>query len=326
YMASANSISHRPGGLYCLYSLHETQPFKPPFRIYLSPWQLKRLKELVAHAKEKNIELVYRFVNNMIDRKLFLYGASEFNEGYIEEEASELINVENACAQRPNKRSCSDTEIECYNQETVYQKTGLNERQMRENQSQNINENIDFNETSVNGDDNDSQGFNDLLQLLGSCNGLLCIVTDWITPFLYNPSTRIYKMLPHSGFVVGVRFTFGFDESNDVYKVVGIYGSKAKMYSLKLGRWKDINDVPHIPNPWCIVVKIKVAYSPLLDEDKKEKKELLGKEMELMPVTYVGIEARYDLELSITYQNIISIFTYIAMVVGALTWGFVADR
>nr|GEV56574.1 hypothetical protein [Tanacetum cinerariifolium] len=78
-MASAKSISHRPG-------------------------QLKRLKELVAHAKEKNIELVYRFVNNMIDRNLFPYRASEFNEGYIEEEASELINVENACAQHPNKR------------------------------------------------------------------------------------------------------------------------------------------------------------------------------------------------------------------------------
>nr|GEZ03675.1 hypothetical protein [Tanacetum cinerariifolium] len=34
--------------------------------------QLKRLKELVAHTKEKNIELVYRFINNMIDRNLFL--------------------------------------------------------------------------------------------------------------------------------------------------------------------------------------------------------------------------------------------------------------
>nr|GEV37811.1 hypothetical protein [Tanacetum cinerariifolium] len=98
--------------------------------------QLKRLKEQVAHAKEKNIELVYRFVNNMIDRNLFPFRASEFNEGYIEEEASELTNVENACAQHPNKRLRADTEIESYNQEAVYQKTGLNERQMQENQSQ----------------------------------------------------------------------------------------------------------------------------------------------------------------------------------------------
>ncbi|GKC59069.1 small nuclear RNA activating complex, subunit SNAP43 protein [Tanacetum coccineum] len=37
YMTSTDSISHRLGGLYCLYCIHETQPFNPPFRIYLSP-------------------------------------------------------------------------------------------------------------------------------------------------------------------------------------------------------------------------------------------------------------------------------------------------
>nr|GEW26107.1 organic cation/carnitine transporter 7-like isoform X1 [Tanacetum cinerariifolium] len=57
----------------------------------------------------------------------------------------------------------------------------------------------------------------------------------------------------------------------------------------------------------------------------------LGKAMELMPMTYVGLEAQHDLELSNTDQNIIFVFTYIAMVdiamvVGALTWGFVMDR
>nr|GEU69175.1 organic cation/carnitine transporter 7-like [Tanacetum cinerariifolium] len=52
----------------------------------------------------------------------------------------------------------------------------------------------------------------------------------------------------------------------------------------------------------------------------------LGKAMELMPMTYVGLEAQHDLELSNTEENIISFFTYIAMVVGTLTWGFVMDR
>ncbi|PWA98979.1 small nuclear RNA activating complex (SNAPc), subunit SNAP43 protein [Artemisia annua] len=107
YMTSTKSLSHRLGGLYCLYCLHETQPFKPPFRIYLSISELKRLKELVADAKKENIEVVYCFVNHMIHRNLFLYGASEFKqEGSIEEEA---------CAQNPNKRLCADTEIEGYN-------------------------------------------------------------------------------------------------------------------------------------------------------------------------------------------------------------------
>lgn len=36
YMISNVSLSHRLGGLFCLYCLYETQPFKPPFKIYLS--------------------------------------------------------------------------------------------------------------------------------------------------------------------------------------------------------------------------------------------------------------------------------------------------
>nr|GEW08281.1 organic cation/carnitine transporter 7-like [Tanacetum cinerariifolium] len=52
----------------------------------------------------------------------------------------------------------------------------------------------------------------------------------------------------------------------------------------------------------------------------------LGKAMELMCMTYVGLAAQHDLELSITHQNIIFVFTYIAMVVEALIWGFVVDR
>lgn len=36
YMLSTASLSHRLGGLYCLYCLYETQPFKPPYKIYLS--------------------------------------------------------------------------------------------------------------------------------------------------------------------------------------------------------------------------------------------------------------------------------------------------
>ena len=36
YMGGTASLSHRLGGLYCLYCLYETQPFKPPFKVYLS--------------------------------------------------------------------------------------------------------------------------------------------------------------------------------------------------------------------------------------------------------------------------------------------------
>ncbi|KAJ0102980.1 hypothetical protein Patl1_06652 [Pistacia atlantica] len=36
HMVSTASLSCRLGGLYCLYCLYETQPFKPSFKIYLS--------------------------------------------------------------------------------------------------------------------------------------------------------------------------------------------------------------------------------------------------------------------------------------------------
>nr|GEW58995.1 hypothetical protein [Tanacetum cinerariifolium] len=65
YMTSTDSISHRLGGLYGLYCLHETQPFNPPFRNHLSPWQLKRLKELVIDAKKENVGVVPALVNTV---------------------------------------------------------------------------------------------------------------------------------------------------------------------------------------------------------------------------------------------------------------------
>lgn len=36
HMVSAAPLSRRLGGLYCLYCLYETQPFKPSYKIYLS--------------------------------------------------------------------------------------------------------------------------------------------------------------------------------------------------------------------------------------------------------------------------------------------------
>lgn len=114
YMTSTDSISHRLGGLYCLYCLHETQPFNPPFRIYLSPWQLKRLKELVIDAKKENVGVVSVLVNAMLDQNLFLFGAVDLKEGSAEERVNELIDVQNARVQHANKRLFADTEIERY--------------------------------------------------------------------------------------------------------------------------------------------------------------------------------------------------------------------
>ncbi|GJY00016.1 F-box associated domain containing protein [Tanacetum coccineum] len=84
--------------------------------------------------------------------------------------------------------------------------------------------------------------------MISSCNGLLCYVKDRNTPFIYNPSTRVSNTLPSSGYA-GAGYAFGYDESTYDYKVIALSsrGNKAKIYSLKTGVWKNINDVPHIP-------------------------------------------------------------------------------
>ncbi|CAA3006586.1 Hypothetical predicted protein [Olea europaea subsp. europaea] len=53
YMVSTGSLPNRVGGLYCLYCFYETQPFKPPFKIYLSLGDMKRMKDLVVDTKTR---------------------------------------------------------------------------------------------------------------------------------------------------------------------------------------------------------------------------------------------------------------------------------
>ncbi|TYH15088.1 hypothetical protein ES288_A05G016100v1 [Gossypium darwinii] len=66
HMVNVDSLTCRLGGLYCLYCLYETQPFKPPFKIYLSLREMEKLKTLVAEAKEMGIKVVYRYCDRAI--------------------------------------------------------------------------------------------------------------------------------------------------------------------------------------------------------------------------------------------------------------------
>ncbi|GJZ33219.1 F-box associated domain containing protein [Tanacetum coccineum] len=103
------------------------------------------------------------------------------------------------------------------------------------------------------------------IEIVGSCNGLLCIV-EHSTLIIYNPNTRKLNKLPSSGLIKQERFVleyaFGYDESTDDYKVVGLSFSrptpytssdtdlKVKIYSLKTGKWKMINDFPDVLPTW----------------------------------------------------------------------------
>ncbi|KAI8537931.1 hypothetical protein RHMOL_Rhmol09G0062500 [Rhododendron molle] len=101
--------------------------------------------------------------------------------------------------------------------------------------------------------------FNDLDQyvvVVGSCNGLICVATRTGTIYLLNPSTRKSKRLPDSGIKRPRHsrdlYGFGFDESNDDYKVVLIShsggGVSAKrnvmVYTLRTDSWRQIGGFP----------------------------------------------------------------------------------
>lgn len=96
YMSSTASLSNRLGGLYCLYCLHETQPFKPPFKIYLSLDELNKLKNLVVTAKEKGLKVVPSLVKKMLEKNMFLFGFVDINEGAVPETLNQLAELQNA--------------------------------------------------------------------------------------------------------------------------------------------------------------------------------------------------------------------------------------
>lgn len=82
------------------------------------------------------------------------------------------------------------------------------------------------------------------LIIVGSCNGLICLLVDGSQFLFWNPSTRESKKLPdyeEQGFVS--KYGFGFDESSGDYKVYATFGGHdyykgiGKVYSLKNNSW-----------------------------------------------------------------------------------------
>ncbi|KAI5680943.1 hypothetical protein M9H77_02170 [Catharanthus roseus] len=99
---------HSIGGLYCLYyCLFETQPFKPPFKIYFSLGELKRLKNLILHAKAKSTKVASTLVKSMLERNMFLFRFVDTNEGSLRERVNELRDIQIACIQAAQKKYIS---------------------------------------------------------------------------------------------------------------------------------------------------------------------------------------------------------------------------
>ncbi|OVA01232.1 F-box domain [Macleaya cordata] len=96
-----------------------------------------------------------------------------------------------------------------------------------------------------------------IVEILGSCNGLLCIIPDKYVICIWNPSTKEYKELPtleHFKFTTNLstRITYGFGYNCNIedYKLVrvvtGFYGlSEVMVYSLASNSWKSIQNIPY---------------------------------------------------------------------------------
>ncbi|KAF4357576.1 hypothetical protein G4B88_024106 [Cannabis sativa] len=112
YISSTNSLSRRLGGLYCLYCLHETQPFKPPFKIYLSLEELKKLRNLVVTAKENGVKVAPSVVKKMLEKNMFFFGFLDMNEGPVAETVNHLTELQNARVQVAYRELFADNRLQ----------------------------------------------------------------------------------------------------------------------------------------------------------------------------------------------------------------------
>ncbi|XP_059629809.1 F-box/kelch-repeat protein At3g06240-like [Cornus florida] len=83
------------------------------------------------------------------------------------------------------------------------------------------------------------------LKIIGSCNGLVCILYDKSFSFrrlyIVNPSTRVSKKVPKFDFwywMTSETYGFGYDHTVDDYKLLKAHKDNVHIYSLKTNSWK----------------------------------------------------------------------------------------
>ncbi|KAM5554636.1 F-box/kelch-repeat protein [Rosa sericea] len=95
------------------------------------------------------------------------------------------------------------------------------------------------------------------LKIVGSCNGLICLVKNSSLIIFWNPSTRVTRFLPmpnHSHLGIVMFYGFGYDPTIDDYKVVfgckgernGALATAVVMFQLKTGSWRIIDGLDYV--------------------------------------------------------------------------------
>ncbi|CAN0928318.1 hypothetical protein LINGRAHAP2_LOCUS36416 [Linum grandiflorum] len=113
HMMAASLLSRSLGALYCLYCLYETQPFRPPFKVYLSVGELGKLKKLVAEASKRNDhvkEEASAVVKRMVRNGAFLFGFVDIGEAI--KTVDELTELQKDRVKLASKMLFSDARAE----------------------------------------------------------------------------------------------------------------------------------------------------------------------------------------------------------------------
>ncbi|OMO57744.1 Small nuclear RNA activating complex (SNAPc), subunit SNAP43 [Corchorus olitorius] len=159
YIVNVDSLYCRLGGLYCLYCLYETQPFKPPFKIYLSldlnEGSVSETINNLTALQDMRIKVAYEklFADTEIEQYLQMDLGTEVDLDELKkksteyaaakkqaiEEASGEVDVQNIKHISENKESLGEIvekiDENWKNQiKTFYQQTGLNQRPRKEEQ------------------------------------------------------------------------------------------------------------------------------------------------------------------------------------------------
>ncbi|KAH0987137.1 hypothetical protein GBA52_014314 [Prunus armeniaca] len=94
--------------------------------------------------------------------------------------------------------------------------------------------------------DNEERSGRDL-NVVGTCNGLVCLSLGYNKLRIWNPSVRKFVILPSPISEYIARYAFGYDSRNNDYKVLGTVNLpgqtecyQAEIWSLARGSWKSL--------------------------------------------------------------------------------------
>lgn len=72
--------------------------------------ELKKLKELIVEAKEKNVKVASAVVKRMLEKNMFLFGSVDMNESSALETVNQLTELQNARIQVAYDKYVRDTD------------------------------------------------------------------------------------------------------------------------------------------------------------------------------------------------------------------------